>query len=111
MSELQSQRHLVEEKLQLLENEINTRHARDSEKELTGIEETRNRQRLIVHRKLDAPDFHKDQEHASQMRQLSSSGDWIFIDSRFQEWVELRSFASKRFYLSGIPGAGKCSNR
>jgi hypothetical protein len=108
MSEVQTLHHHAEEKFQFLENEINARHARDSEKELAEIEETRYRQRRIVQRKLDAPDFHKDHEHASQMRQTSCSGDWILVDSRFQEWVELGTFSSKRFYLNGIPGAGEC---
>jgi hypothetical protein len=111
MSEVQTVHHHAEEKFYILEREINARHARDSEKELAELEETRHRQRRIVHRKLDAPDSLKDHEHACQMRQTSCSGDWILTDSRFQEWIELDTFSSKNFYLNGIPGAGECRSR
>jgi len=110
MSEIQTLRHHAEEKFQSLENEINDSHARDSEKQLAEIEETRHRHRRTIQRKLNPPDFHKDHEHASQMRQTSHSGDWLLGDSRFQEWVELGTFSSKWFYLNGIPGAGECQS-
>jgi hypothetical protein len=110
MSEVQTLHHHAEEEFQSLENEANARHTRESERELAEIEETRHRQRRIVQRKLDVPDFLKDHEHASQMRQTSSSGNWILLDPGFQEWSELDTFSSKHFYLNGIPGAGESSN-
>jgi hypothetical protein len=110
ISEVQTLRQHAEEKFQSLENEVNARHSRDSERELAEIEETRHRQRRIVQRKLDAPDMLKDHEHASQMRQTNSSGDWIILDPRFQEWSGLDTLLSKRFYLNGIPGAGEWSS-
>lgn len=110
MSEVQSLRHDAEEKFHLLEHELNTRHDRDSEKELAEREEAHHRHRRIIQSKLDAPKFQTDHEHASQMRQTGSSGDWILIDSRFQDWAELDTSPSKWFYLNGIPGAGEsCS--
>jgi len=110
MSEVQTLYHHAEGKFLSLENEVNARHTRESERELAEIEETRHRQRRIVQRKLDAPDFLKDHEHASQMRQTSTSGNWILLDPVFQEWSEVDTFSSKRFYLNGIPGAGESSN-
>lgn len=110
MSEVQDLRQHAGEKFQCLENEINARYTRDSERELAELEETSYRQRSMVQRKLNAPNFLKDHEHASQMRQTGGSGNWVLVNPKFQEWVELDTFSSKSFFLNGIPGAGECSS-
>ncbi|KAG4435756.1 hypothetical protein IFR05_008770 [Cadophora sp. M221] len=107
MSEVQDLRHHAEERFDSLESELNARHVREVEKEIAELEETRQRQRHIIQRKLDAPDSLKDHEHACSMRDLGDSGDWIIRDSKYQEWAELDTCTSKWLYVNGIPGAGK----
>ncbi|KAH7330241.1 hypothetical protein BKA65DRAFT_55430 [Rhexocercosporidium sp. MPI-PUGE-AT-0058] len=107
MSEVQDLHHHAEERFNSLESEITARHEREVEKEVAELEESRQRQRRIVQRKLDAPDSLKDHEHACGMREIGNSGDWIIRDSKYQKWAELDTYTSKWLYLNGIPGVGK----
>ena len=85
--------------LQLIREKLDTHY-----KEI-GASESK-RQVAAVMEKLDAPDYQRDQDAATEQRSESSSGEWLFSTDRYREWFDSTCNKSSILYMHGIPGAG-----
>ncbi|KAL1871957.1 hypothetical protein Daus18300_004594 [Diaporthe australafricana] len=73
------------------------------------------RQRLEKHKwrlahvkeKLEATEYHLDQEMACEDRSGSSSGSWLLSNPAFKKWADRSTTEHRILYLNGIPGAGE----
>lgn len=68
----------------------------------------RHKERLAqVKEKLQAPDYHLDQEMATEDRNGSTSGTWVLRNSAFRKWFDMRTREHGILFVNGIPGAGE----
>ncbi|XP_044715654.1 zinc finger protein [Hirsutella rhossiliensis] len=99
----------------ILQSLIRRRDLLESEKasaSLDGIQmlrdEIRHHARVSrIKEKLQAPNYHLDQEISTEDRYGGKSGQWIFREPEFRSWLDISSPGHKVLYVNGIPGAGK----
>ena len=79
-----------------------------AEGHLQDLEQTEKRKQLsVVLEKLEAPKYQTDHQTALEDRYDSRSGNWVFKDDTFLDWIEARSSLDPVLYINGIPGAGR----
>ncbi|CAF3523165.1 unnamed protein product [Fusarium graminearum] len=107
MQETQKQGQSIQDKLHQLNRDLQERDKKDAERDLITLQSQIHQQYRIVESKINAPNYHEDYEIASQKPFQSTSGQWIISHPLVSEWLDFRSQADGKIYLSGIPGAGK----
>ncbi|KAI0376818.1 hypothetical protein F5Y04DRAFT_285493 [Hypomontagnella monticulosa] len=110
IEEVQESRKTTEGRLESLSSEIKEKlselreHLREKDLEQQGSLK-KLKDQLVT--KLNPPDWEADQHDASKQRYAPSSGDWIFGDVRYKEWLQGTTQEHNVLYINGIPGSGK----
>ena len=76
-------------------------------KEIAAAEKKRHVAALLE--KLDAPDYQRDQDAATEQRRERSSGHWLFSNHQYKEWSDESCIKNPILYMHGVPGAGRYS--